>query len=94
MYKNIFSPFDSAKNCKFFPPDFFTDFPIEKQKSQSIETKKNEQIVEKIIPEKINTTKSSKSITIDLQQEYEEDKEILDLLEGKRNYIFFYFFYI
>ena len=40
------------------------------------------------MPEKIVTNKSSKSITIDLQQEYEEDKEILDLLEGKRNYIF------
>ena len=36
---------------------------------------------------------SSKSITIDLQKEYEEDKEIIDLLEGKRNQIYLYYFY-
>jgi hypothetical protein len=41
------------------------------------------------MPDKNFCKKSSKSITIDLEKEYEEDKEIIDLLEGKRNSIFY-----
>ena len=39
--------------------------------------------------EKNIISKQSKSIKIDPQKEYEEVKEILDLLEGKRNFIFY-----
>ena len=39
--------------------------------------------------EKNIISKPSKSIKIDPQKEYEEVKEILDLLEGKRNFIFY-----
>lgn len=45
--------------------------------------------------QKLIQEKTAKSIVIDLQKEYEEDKEIIDLIEGKRNYYLFnlnYFF--
>lgn len=61
----------------------------ENKKSQLTENKDNFKSNEKIRPETSLSQKISKSITIDLQKEYEEDKEILDLLEGKRNYIIY-----
>ncbi len=61
----------------------------ENKKSQLTENKDNFKSNEKSRPETSLSQKISKSITIDLQKEYEEDKEILDLLEGKRNYIIY-----
>ncbi len=77
-----FSPFDSAKNCKFFPPDFFVQFPKEKKKSLSLNNKDYSN------SENNPKNKSSKSIIIDIQKENEEVKELIDLIDGKRNYIF------
>ena len=65
------------KNNRLFPSDFFN----------SINTKisKNE------IPHLKSTQTSSKNkIFVDLRKEYEEDKELLDLLEGKRKKNIFY----
>ena len=61
-----------------FPPDFFDPIlPGQKvNQSKKIENPKNE----------------DKRVFVDLSKEYEEDKELLDLLEGKRkkNRIYIY----
>jgi len=74
------NPFDPSKNCKFFPSDFFTEPTLEKKRSQSIES---DNIKNKLEEPKKETTKTSKSIIVDLRKEYEEVKEIIDLLDGK-----------
>ena len=59
------------KNDHFFPSDFFDPIvsPTNSNQNKPIEY--------------INTNKS-KSTFVNLQKEEEEDRELLDLLEGKR----------
>jgi hypothetical protein len=73
-------------NIKLFPPDFFEPILPGQRPNQ---LKKIE-----------NQEKQDKRIYIDLSKEYEEDKELLELLEGKRKnisiiiiYLFNYSFY-
>lgn len=68
---------------QIFPSDFFTEPNLEKKRSQSIET---DYIKNKLEKPKKEITKTSKSIIVDLRKEYEEVKEIIDLLDGKRKF--------
>ena len=73
--------YESRRVRKFFPSDFFTEPTLEKKKSHSIEP---DNIKNKLEEPKKEITKTSKSIIVDLRKEYEEVKEIIDLLDGKR----------
>ena len=57
----------------FFPPDFFDPILPEQKGIQS----KNFD----------NNKKEDKRVFVDLTKEYEEDKELIELLEGKRKNI-------
>ncbi len=71
--------FIKSKNSKIFPSDFFDPILPKDQNSKTIKIDKNK-----------NETKSvdreikSKSTYVNLQKEYDEDKELLELLTGKR----------
>ena len=54
----------------YFPSDFFEPI-LPKQKDPNSSSK--------------NSTRGPKSIYVSLQKEYDEDKELLDLLSSKRN---------
>ena len=91
--KNIYnflniSPFDSSKICKFFPPDFFSQPPKEKKRSQTLENKAHSKSNINMNQEDNIEKRSSKSIIIDIRKDNEEVKELIDLIDGKRNYIF------
>ena len=59
-------------NDKLFPNDFFEPILPKEEKQLSVNNK--------------NTNKSNKSTYVSLQKEYDEDKELLDLLTStKRN---------
>lgn len=59
-------------NNKLFPNDFFEPILPKKEKQLSVNNK--------------NINKSTKSTYVSLQKEYDEDKELLDLLTStKRN---------
>ncbi len=59
-------------NNKLFPNDFFEPILPKVEKQLSVNNK--------------NTNKSTKSTYVSLQKEYDEDKELLDLLTStKRN---------
>ena len=59
-------------NSKIFPSDFFEPI-LPKQKDNNSSSK--------------NSTRGPKSIYVSLQKEYDEDKELLDLLSSKRKFI-------
>ena len=59
-------------NNRLFPTDFFEPILPKEEKQLSVNNK--------------NTNKSTKSTYVSLQKEYDEDKELLDLLTStKRN---------
>lgn len=59
-------------NTNLFPSDFFE--PILPKKEKKLSVKKNNK----------NDIKTSKSTYVSLQKEYEEDKELLDLLTSSK----------
>ena len=74
---SLYRDFIKNVNVKLFPPDFFE--PILPR--QMINPKKS----------LIENEKEDKRIFVDLSKEYEEDKELIDLLEGKsKNLIYIY----
>jgi len=75
IYKFIFSLFSTHFN---FPPDFF-----ETTNPKEIKSKSPGKV---IFQKKENTSYKPKSICIDITKDDEEDKELLDLLEGKRKF--------
>ena len=68
-YFLYFSFFIQNKSSKLFPSDFFEPILPKQEKKSS----------------SIKTNRSPKSIYVSLQKEYEEDRELLDLLSTKRN---------
>lgn len=88
-FKNIIFIFSSSLSINinqknhFFPSDFF----------EPICSPTNSNHIKSF---KFNNPNGTKSTYVNLQKEEEEDKELLDLLEGKRKkikYIFFIYFY-
>lgn len=70
----LYRDFIKNANVKLFPPDFFE--PI--LPGQRVNQQKN------LIKEE---KEEDKRVFVDLSREYEEDKELLELLEGKRKNI-------
>ena len=76
----LYSDFIKNTNIKLFPPDFFEPILPGHRTNH---------------PKKIdNIQKEDKRVFIDLSKEYEEDKELLELLEGKRKNILFLLIFI
>lgn len=69
------------RNSELFPKDFFQVLPF--KQNTPLKTNKEEEKREGIL-KRI----SSKKIYIDLEKEYEEEKELIDILEGKRKIFF------
>jgi hypothetical protein len=71
MHIFIYSLFIQNPGTKIFPSDFFEPIlPKEEKKSSSTDK---------------HVANGSKSIYVSLQKEYEEDRELLELLSPKRN---------
>ena len=68
-------------NSKLFPSDFFDPILPQKEKNESLSNNDNNKN-----NKNRNNIKETKSTYVSLQKEYEEDKELLDLLvSSKRN---------
>ena len=71
--------FIQNKNSKIFPSDFFDPIlPQEQNNNNLIKDKKTKDI------KSVDHGTKQKSIYVNLQKEYDEDKELLELLSGKR----------
>ena len=88
-YFIIYSFFIQNINSKLFPSDFFDPILPEKDEKEAKETNNNDSNKNK------NNLGGSKSIYVSLQKEYEEDKELIDLLsssKSKRNLFYIIIF--
>ena len=71
--------FIQNKNSKIFPSDFFDPIlPQEQINNNSLKDEKSKEI------KSVDHGTKPKSIYVNLQKEYDEDKELLELLSGKR----------